>query len=269
MKNDKGIQVVFVILLAVLIGVIIYAACCRHSCDQYDDVTAKAAERTLKDFTEEEKAVFFAEVAKVVYFRDGVLTIRREYEQETSEEAESQRVELCECAEYEVESDIPHSELPTEESESEHSAELRVEVLQTVATPQPSLTDLYPNIPTEYLTEMAARLHAYGIDWFLPYAVATMFQESRCNPNAENPNGLDKGLLQYRITYWPAVCREHGFDPNTSIFDWRVQISIYAADAARRLHSGLSVEEAVSRHNTSDYGQYNPVYVAQVMQWVR
>lgn len=257
MKDDKGIQVVFVILLAVLIGVIIYAACCRHSCDQYDDITANAAERTLKDFTEEEKTAFFAEVAKVVYFRDGVLTVRRVYEQEASEEAEELAVEMGGgCEEVLV--------CETERNEPEVET-----VRESVAEPAVALTDLYPNIPTEYLTEMAARLHAYGIDWFLPYAVATMFQESRCNPLAENPNGLDKGLLQYRITYWPSVCREHGFDPNTSIFDWRVQIAIYAADAARRLHSGLSVEETVSRHNTSDYGAYNQVYVNQVMQWVR
>ena len=261
MKEDNGLKFVFVVLVALTVILIVYAACCRHSCDAAETGENEAysveADKTTAWTSEAEKRAFFEAVAKVVYFRDGVLTVRRAYEQETSEKETDTR-----DGDRDTAGDLEHEERAAVETVCESTEERAEEQ-------QPSLTDLYPNIPTEYLTEMAARLHAYGIDWFLPYAVATMFQESRCNPNAENANGLDKGLLQYRITYWPSVCREHGFDPNTSIFDWRVQIAIYAADAARRLHSGLSVEETVSRHNTSDYGAYNPVYVAQVMQWVR
>ena len=77
------------------------------------------------------------------------------------------------------------------------------------------------------------------------------------------------GILQYRITYWPAVCKEHGFPEDTSIFDWKTQIRIYTQDMARRLASGLSIEETISRHKTSDYGSYDAVYVEQVMRWVR
>ena len=106
-----------------------------------------------------------------------------------------------------------------------------------------------------------------GIEQMMPYAMAQIFQESRFIETAETK--LDKGILQYRITYWSAVCREHGFPEDTSIFDWKTQIRIYAADMARRLASGISIEETISRHKQSDYGPYDAAYVAQVMRWVR
>lgn len=123
--------------------------------------------------------------------------------------------------------------------------------------------------PEEILIELRARLTAYGIEWWEPYALAQMFQESRFGIYVENRNGLDKGLIQYRVTYWSAMCSQHGIDPATSIFDWRAQLNIYVQDTARRLGSGCSVQETISRHNTSDWGQYNPTYVQQVLQWVR
>ena len=110
---------------------------------------------------------------------------------------------------------------------------------------------------------------AHGIEQWLPIACAQMWQESKVNPAAENRNGLDKGLFQYRITYWAAVCAEHGLPAETSIFDWRAQIAVYTADVARRLHSGLSVEETISRHYTSDYGAYSAEYVQQIKQWLK
>lgn len=106
-----------------------------------------------------------------------------------------------------------------------------------------------------------------GIEQMMPYAMAQCFQESMFITTAENK--LDKGILQYRITYWPSVCREHGFPEDTSIFDWRTQIRIYTADMARRLASGLSIEETISRHKQSDYGPYDSVYVEHVMRWVK
>ena len=118
----------------------------------------------------------------------------------------------------------------------------------------------------EIVTFLYETLKREGIIHWMPYAMAQAFQESTFRPGAENK--LDKGILQYRITYWPEVLKEHGYPEDVSIFDWRSQIMIYAADTARRLSSGLSVEETISRHKTSDYGVYDAAYVDQVMRWV-
>ena len=83
-----------------------------------------------------------------------------------------------------------------------------------------------------------------GLDWFWPYAYCQVMQESHWNPNAVNPNGLDMGLLQYRITYWS--------EPE-SIMDPYAQIRKYVGQVASRAAAGLSIEEIISRHITSDY----------------
>lgn len=123
--------------------------------------------------------------------------------------------------------------------------------------------------PEEILIELRARLTAYGIEWWEPYALAQMFQESRFGIYVENRNGLDKGLLQYRVTYWSALCTQHGLPSETSIFDWKAQLNIYVQDTARRIGSGLTVNEIISRHMMSDYGPYNETYVNNVTRWVR
>lgn len=99
-----------------------------------------------------------------------------------------------------------------------------------------------------------------GIEWWYPYAVAQMTQESHCNPYAENPNGLDKGLFQYRVTYWQ--------EPE-SIFDANAQIRRYVREVQGRIFSGLSIEEVISRHYTSDYvTEVNWEYVSHVLSWM-
>lgn len=97
-------------------------------------------------------------------------------------------------------------------------------------------------------------------DWFTG-ALAQMYQESHCKQYAENPNGLDKGIFQYRITYWNWS--------DGDIFDLDAQMSKYASEMAARFGSGLSVDEAISRHKTSDYvTSVDWTYVAQCKQWL-
>ena len=88
-----------------------------------------------------------------------------------------------------------------------------------------------------------------------------MFQESHGQQYAVNPNnGIDCGLYQYRITYWT--------EPE-DIFDVDAQLRRYASDMAARFNSGLTVDEAISRHNTSDsVAAVNWEYVGQVKQWL-
>ena len=125
-----------------------------------------------------------------------------------------------------------------------------------------------PSVPSEQVSApgkdiyglLRSYLDAAGIGWWYPYAVAQMTQESHCNPWAENTNGLDKGLFQYRITYWT--------EPE-SIFDVNAQIRKYTQQVSARLASGLSIEETISRHYTSDYCPgINWEYVNHVLSWM-
>ena len=102
-------------------------------------------------------------------------------------------------------------------------------------------------------------LDRHGIRYWYEIGICQMWQESRGNIFAENPNGKDKGVLQYRLQYW---------DWNRGdIFDPAAQIELYAEQMAQRLNSGLSADECISRHNTSDHvSEVNWEYVAQVKQ---
>lgn len=104
-------------------------------------------------------------------------------------------------------------------------------------------------------------LQEAGIPYWYEGALCQMFQESHGQQYAVNPNnGIDCGLYQYRSTYWT--------EP-TDIFDVDAQLRRYASDMAARFNSGLSVDEAISRHNTSDsVAAVNWEYVAQVKQWL-
>ena len=54
------------------------------------------------------------------------------------------------------------------------------------------------------------------------------------------------------------------------IFDVNAQIRKYTQQVAARINAGLSVEEIISRHITSDYvTEINWEYVNAVLQWLR
>ena len=105
-------------------------------------------------------------------------------------------------------------------------------------------------------------LEAEGIqDWYTG-ALAQCFQESQGNRYAVGKNGLDMGLFQYREPFW-------NYYSNGDIFDPAAQSALYAKEMAARFGSGLSVDEAISRHYTSDYcTTVDWVYVGQVKQWL-
>lgn len=104
-------------------------------------------------------------------------------------------------------------------------------------------------------------LDAAGISYWYEGCLAQCFQESHMQRYAQNPNGLDKGILQYRITYWDWS--------KGDIFDVDAQLQRYAAEMAARFNAGLSVDEAISRHKTSDYcTQVDWLYVQHVKQWL-
>lgn len=79
-------------------------------------------------------------------------------------------------------------------------------------------------------------------------------------------NGKDKGLLQFREMYWNEYAEAEGLH-TASVMDPVAQIYVYTRLMARRLDSGLMVQEAISRHYTSDFCEYDARYVADVLQW--
>lgn len=137
------------------------------------------------------------------------------------------------------------------------------EVVGTVEAPQGDSLDNQPegDAASTIPEILKASLDGAGIGWWYPYACAQIEQESHWNPWAVNPNNLDYGLLQYRISFWG--------EPE-DIFDVNAQIRKYTQQAAARINAGLSVEEIISRHITSDYvTEINWEYVNAVLQWLR
>lgn len=112
---------------------------------------------------------------------------------------------------------------------------------------------------------LRSELQNNGIGWWLKYAIAQAFTESSFNPYAENPNGKDKGLFQYRLEYWPAVSAQYGIS-GANIFDAKAQIHVYAQQMAERLNRGESIYLAINRHKMSDYVDiYDEEYVVRVL----
>lgn len=105
-------------------------------------------------------------------------------------------------------------------------------------------------------------LQAAGIPWWYEGALCQMFQESHCQQYAVNQkNHEDMGLFQYKSRFWNWA--------DGDIFAVDAQLRRYAADMAARFNSGLTVDEAISRHNTSDsVAAVNWEYVAQCKQWL-
>lgn len=107
-------------------------------------------------------------------------------------------------------------------------------------------------------------LKEHGIERLFPYSIAQACQESEFD-TTNVTGGLDCGLFQYRKTFWEETSAKWGY-PGADIFNPYIQIDIYVHQMARRLNEyGCSIEEAISRHYTSDWGTYNAKYVGDVM----
>ena len=157
---------------------------------------------------------------------------------------------------YEQEQEAEH------ETETEPTTVPTEECKVTTGTGETPVTLYSVNGETlnpELQAMMYDALNRHGVSYFYEIGICQMWQESRGNIFAENPNGKDKGVLQYRLQYW---------DWNRGdIFDPAAQIELYAEQMAQRLNSGLSADECISRHNTSDHvSEVNWEYVAQVKQ---
>ncbi|MBR6405270.1 MAG: transglycosylase SLT domain-containing protein [Lachnospiraceae bacterium] len=111
------------------------------------------------------------------------------------------------------------------------------------------------------------RLSEFGCEWFFRYALCQIFQESQFNAAAENPNGLDKGLCQFRITYFPSVAQEAGlveydiFNPIDSLYVYTYMMCKYLNE------TGGDVAMSLSLYHSGYGGPYSAQYVSDVTRW--
>jgi len=178
-----------------------------------------------------------------------------EYESQANQEAEPVRETAVEEAGDQgpaetVQEAVPHeTQVETMPTEGETVADTVLEAGQEVNSDDSNV------LPLPLPDYLRSQLSERGLDWFWPYAYAQVMQESSWNPNAVN--GPDMGLLQYRSYFW---------DQPESIMDPYAQIRKYVGQVAARAAAGLSVEEIISRHYTSDYvTEINWAYVNAVL----
>ena len=153
------------------------------------------------------------------------------------------------------------SEKPPVADETETVEEITVEAVET---PVRSVDG--HRLGTDLEDYLYRQLEARGIGWYYDMALCQIFQESHFDPYAENPNGLDKGLCQFRITYFGKFAREAG------LYQWDImnpidQLYVYAYLMERYLREEGSVDMALSRYYTGN-SNFNQSYVSAVRQWV-
>lgn len=167
------------------------------------------------------------------------------YKQETGEEARTDTVRE------------DHEDVRTEAAGSLPEA--------TAAEVESSVPPLY-RISGETIDEsLQIRLYQHlqeaGIPWWYEIGLCQMFQESSGNVYAVSKDGRDMGILQFRAQFW---------DWNLGdIFNADAQMQLYSEQMAARLNAGLSADECISRHKTSDYSTaVDWTYVQQVKQHI-
>lgn len=116
--------------------------------------------------------------------------------------------------------------------------------------------------PPEWQTMLLDELKRAGIEWYMPFAVCQVFQESRWQQFADN--GTDKGITQQKGVYWSARASRYGVG-GADIFDVAAQFRVFASMMAGYLAAaGNDVGWALSYYFFGN-GEYADKYVADVM----
>lgn len=191
-------------------------------------------------------------------------TLAEEYATEITEAEETANIvvrrEITEKGEY-AEKEVEVVELP-----------LAIPTKEEEVVDTPDVEEVIPLfrvdgrvLDTDLQEFLYRYLDKHGIGYFYPYALAIARQESGYDIY-DVSYGTDCGLFQYRSTYWKEVSERYGYK-DADIFNPYIQIDIFCRQMAARLNDmGCTINEAISRHMMSDWGNYNPDYVEAVMQ---
>lgn len=114
-------------------------------------------------------------------------------------------------------------------------------------------------LDSELYEYLRVTMSSMGLEWYFPYALCQIFQESSFNPYAEASNGQDKGLLQYRLKYWN--------EEDGDIYDPYAQIRVYCKTMHDKVREGLGICQIISDHYTGGVG-YDADYVNDVVRWM-
>ena len=141
-------------------------------------------------------------------------------------------------------------------------------VRQTQSTSQGfvyySVAGVWPN--RDYEEYLYNCLVDRGIEWWYPYAVAQIFQESRWNPNSTN--GRDHGICQFKGESFQARAIHHAGLYNADIwnpYDSLYVYSFYIRDVLASVN--WNVEDALSFYIVGNWGIRHDTYVNYVMGW--
>lgn len=237
-------------VLAVAIFTVFLDECQSSNLAVYATAEVEGGYFTDQTSREPETGLFDANSAMPCVDSEAFRSWYQTYQEEDNESQTSEEARTDGCREdHEADREDTEPEPVSEEAETE--VETAVSTLYRISG---------KTIDEGIQVLLHHHLEENGIGWMFELSLCQIFQESGGNRWAENKNGLDKGILQYRTTYWT--------EPE-SIFDVEAQIRKYSQEMAARFNSGLSTDEAISRHNTSDYiSSVNWEYVAQVRQWI-
>lgn len=212
------------------------------------DLNAKNVANEPNYIAVDEDACKVPKTSKIAVFEccEGVAVSLTAYETETESEtvAEEDQV-LSEIDRYETE--IPNS------TEAETTEIPLYSVNGTV-------------LDTDLQEFLFSELSAKGIEYWMPIALAQMYQESTFD-SCQITNGIDKGILQYRCIYWEEWCDRAGVE-HGDIFNPYKQIEVYCRMVAEWIRAGETEAKTISNHNTGGWNDdFNETYYNDVAQW--
>lgn len=119
--------------------------------------------------------------------------------------------------------------------------------------------------PYEWQWYLYGRLADRGLEWWYPYAMCQIYQES--NWNQYSTNGKDHGLCQFKGVYWDGWAQSSGI-PGADIWDVYAQLTVYVWMMGNNLAAaGGNVGQALSLYYLG-YAGWSDEYVGHVIKWL-
>ena len=226
---------------------------------------------TAQETTVGEIIVKRANVAKTA--EKTIQTVKFEVEEVTSESQTSEEETQTDNRTTTVAETLSESQTTVVESTTENIPVSEVETMVETAIQdkiEQRHTERYSVngavLSVELQDYLFRQLEARGHGNFMPIALCQIYQESRYNSAAIAPNGLDKGLCQFRETFFGAFAAESGLT-QWDIMNPIDQLYVYAYLMCKYLDQTGSTEMALSAYYMGEI-VYCDHYVKEVMQWV-